>query len=100
MFDPESRYYELDTAYLLVRNSDGTTQRIAYKRRRFLPPADEMTTLVEHVVQDGDRPDNITALYLGEPTQFWRVMDANNVLHPQELTDEVGRRIKIAMPKM
>jgi hypothetical protein len=97
MFDPTSRYYGLGTVTLTVTDSDGQPRVLAYKRRRFLPPADAATTLVEHTVTQGDRLDNVTALYLNDPTQFWRVCDANNVLSPDEL-EEVGRVIRIALP--
>jgi hypothetical protein len=69
-------------------------------RRRFIPSPNGATTLVEHTVTQGERLDNITARYLGDPTQFWRVCDANNVLQPNELTDKPGTRIKIALPKL
>ena len=46
----------------------------------------------------GDRLDNVTAKYLGDPTQFWRVADANDTLRPEELTAEIGRTITIALP--
>ena len=57
-------------------------------------------TLVEHLVGQSDRLDNITALYLGDPTQFWRICDANLALNPDELTDEPGETIRIALPKL
>ena len=41
--------------------------------------------LAEHVVVRGDRLDLIAAAYLGDPTQFWRICDANPVIHPEEL---------------
>jgi hypothetical protein len=99
MFEPNSRYYNLETVKLEITDSDGAPRVIAYKRRRFVPPADGQTTLVEHVVTQGERLDNITARYLGDPLQFWRLCDANTVLHPDELTDETGRTITIAMPQ-
>ena len=71
---------------------------VAYKRRRFIPTVEGQTTLLEHSVTQGERLDNITARYLGDPTQFWRVCDANLVLCPEEL-EEVGRRITIALPQ-
>jgi hypothetical protein len=97
MFDPTSRYYGLETVTMTVTDSDGQPRILAYKRRRFLAPADGATTLVEHTFTQGDRLDNVTALYLNDPTQFWRVCDANNVLSPDEL-EEVGRVIRIALP--
>ena len=98
MFDPTSRYYNIDTATLTVVDPDGQPRIIAYKRRRFVPPIEGTTTLVEHTVAQGERLDNITARYLGDPTQFWRVCDANLVLDPDELSIAAGRVIRIAAP--
>jgi hypothetical protein len=53
--------------------------------------------LVEHTVVQGERLDNITARYLGDPTQFWQVCDANGVLEPAEL-EQLGRTVRIALP--
>jgi hypothetical protein len=99
MFDPTSRYATIDqSATLTVAGPGGEPRQIRYVRRRFLPPPDAGTTLVEHIVTQGDRVDNVTARYLGDPTQFWRICDANRVLRPNELTDEIGRIIRIAIP--
>ncbi len=101
MFDPTSRYANLETATLDVQDRDGRPREVRYVRRRFVPPpADEAATLVEHTVIDGDRLDNVTARYLDDPEQFWRVCDANNAMRPRELTEEAGSRIKIALPQL
>ena len=55
-------------------------------------------TLVEHTVTQGDRLDNLATRYVGDPEQFWRICDANDVLRPEELTEEIGRIIKIGLP--
>jgi hypothetical protein len=55
--------------------------------------------LQEHVVVQGDRLDNITARYLSDPEQFWRVCDANAAMRPDELTEEPGRRLRITLPE-
>jgi hypothetical protein len=47
----------------------------------------------------GERLDNITARYLGDPLQFWRVCDANGAMNPSELTAVIGRRLRITMPE-
>src|SRR5947209_4966595 len=99
MFDPTSRYYNLKIAILTLGNQDGSALEIRYVLRRFVPSAEGATTLVEHTVIQGERLDNITARYLGDPTQFWRICDANQVLQPTELTDEPGRSIKINLPQ-
>lgn len=95
LFPPTSRYHNIDTARLT--QADGT--EVIYLKRRFVPSADRLTLLQEHGVTQGDRLDNVTALYLGDPLQFWRVCDANNAMNPPELTTEVGRRLRITMPE-
>ena len=99
MIDPTSRYYAIETVTMDVTGNDGTSRRIAYKKRRFIPSAEGTQTLVEHTVTQGERLDNITARYLGDPTQFWRVCDANSVLSPDEL-EETGKGVRIALPHM
>ena len=98
MFDRTSRYYGLGTRTLDVIEPDGTTRPVRYVLRRFIP-ATSGATLVEYSIAQVDRLDNITARYLGDPTQFWRVCDANDVLIPEELTDAVGRVIHITLPQ-
>ena len=97
MFDETSRYFEIETTTLNIADPDGDTREVRYVRRCFIADANGMTTLVEHTVTQGDRLDNITARYLGDPTLFWHVCDANNVMQPEEL-EETGRLIRIAMP--
>lgn len=94
-FAPTSRYYSIETATLIA--ADGTT--ITYLRRRFVPSPDQFSVLVEHTVADGERLDNITAQYMDDPEQFWRICDANNALDPNELTDTVGRMLRITLPQ-
>ena len=99
MFDPTSRYSNVETATITVIGSDGAARMIAYKRRRFIT-SDDLATLLEHTVTQGERLDIITARYLGDPLQFWRICDANNVLRPEDLTDEAGRVILITVPQL
>jgi hypothetical protein len=100
VFEATSRYTAVETTTLTQVDEDGRLRVIAYKRRRFVPSVRGATTLVEHRYADGERLDNITARYFGDPTQFWQVCDANEVLRPEELTDEVGKTITIAMPRL
>ncbi len=99
MFDSTSRYYDIENATLSVKESDGQERPIAYKQRRFIPTSEGNMVLLEHIIVQQDRLDNITNTYLGDPTQFWRVCDVNHVLLPCELTREAGQRIKIALSK-
>jgi hypothetical protein len=97
MFDATSRYVSLETTTIEVPDPDDGTREVRYVRRRIIPPAENATTLVEHTVAQGERLDRITARYAGDPTQFWRICDVNNVLQPEEL-EETGRVIDIAVP--
>ena len=94
LFPPTSRYHGIETATLETR--DGKT--VVFIRRRFLPSPDDLVLLQEHAVTEGERIDNIAALYLGDPEQFWRICDANGAMRPDELTDVIGRRLRITLP--
>lgn len=94
-FPMTSRYHGIATA--THTTTDGRT--ITYLRRRFIPPPERFILLVEHTVVEGDRLDNITAQYLGDPEQFWRICDANVAMRPEELTETIGRRLRITLPE-
>ncbi|MGH8615969.1 MAG: LysM domain-containing protein [Gammaproteobacteria bacterium] len=94
-FPPTSRYYTIETATLETR--DGRT--VIYLKRRFVPSPERFSLLQEHLVVQGDRLDNITARYMGDPEQFWRVCDANRAMRPDELTETIGRRLRITLPE-
>ncbi len=94
MFPPTSRYYGVE----IVKLSLGGGRELVYLRRRFLPDAAASVVLAEHSVTEGERLDNVTALYLGDPEQFWRVCDASNAMRPDDLM-EIGRRLRIPLPQ-
>lgn len=91
---PGSRYRTVDVAKLQL--PDGRT--IAYLRRRFVPPAESFALVREHLVRAGERLDQVAALHLGDPEQFWQIADANAAVAPEELTDVAGRRLRITLP--
>lgn len=97
MFEPTSRYANIEIATRTVTGADGKSREVRYLRRRFVPQPDANSTLVEHEVVAGDRLDNLTARYLGEPELFWTVCDTNGAMHPLELTEEIARKIRIAL---
>ena len=68
-FPFNSRYYSIDTAVL--ETPDG--REVRYVLRRFIPPPERFALLQEHMVHQRERLDNITAKYLGDPEQFWRI---------------------------
>jgi hypothetical protein len=94
MFEPNSRYHTIEDAALDTKDGN----RIVYKKRRFLPDWSKMTVIQEVKVNEGDRLDRISARVIGDPEQFWRICDANNVMHPLEITSEAGKSFKIARP--
>lgn len=94
-FPPTSRYYNLDI--LQFTAPDGTT--FSYLERRFVPPPENFALLKTYVVVQGDRLDNVTAKFLTDPGQFWRLCDANRAMRPGELTATIGRRLRITLPE-
>jgi hypothetical protein len=81
-FSPTSRYYLIDTAVY----ETATGEQIRYLRRRFVPMPERFAMLQEHMVTEGD------------PEQFWQICDANRAMRPEDLTDEVGNRLRITLP--
>jgi hypothetical protein len=85
----------MDTATL--ETAGGKT--VIYLTRRLLPSADQFALLQLHAVIQGERLDNIAARYLGDPLAFWRLCDANNAMRPEELTETIGRQLRITLPQ-
>jgi hypothetical protein len=94
-FPVTSRYYRTGTATMDEPNG----RKIIYLRRRMLPSPDRFVLLHEYVVREGDRLDNIAATQIGNPELFWQIADANNAVKPEELTDEIGARLRITQPE-
>jgi len=93
MFGVTSRYYGIET--VRYERPDGTF--VVYIRRRFIP-ATTTPAVAEHVVTQGDRLDNLAARFLGDPERFWSLCDVNTAMRPDELTERLGRRLKIPSP--
>jgi nucleoid-associated protein YgaU len=94
-FSSTSRYYNIATATMI----NGTGESIVFVKRRFVPPPDKFFVLQEHTVKEGDRLDNITYQYYGDPERFWQLCDANNAMQPNELTETPDTTIKITLPE-
>lgn len=96
MFDRDSRYAELPTAVHV--ESDG--REVVYVTRRFLPRPDALLELGRVHVEAGERLDLFAARTLGSADAWWRVPDANPVVHPEELEPSeqapVPRRLLVA----
>lgn len=94
-FPPTSRYHGIDTATLETPGG----QTIAYLRRRFVPPPERFALLQEYTVTQGDRLDNLAAQFVGDPERFWQLCDANAAVRPEELTETIGRVLRITLPE-
>jgi hypothetical protein len=94
LFPPTSRYHGIETATLETVDD----KKVIYLKRRFVPSPERFELLQEHMVTQGERLDNITARYLDDPEQFWRICDANGAMRPEEL-EEIGRRLRITLPE-
>jgi len=95
LFTPTSRYYTVETN--LYETSDKRT--VVHLRRRFVPSPDEFTLQQEHTIVQNDRLDNLASQYLGDPEQFWQLCDANGAVRPDDLTENIGGKLRITLPK-
>jgi hypothetical protein len=93
-FPITSRYH--DTGQRETTTADGRT--VVHLDRRFVPPPESLATLGHHRVVEGERIDSVAASELGDPSQWWRLADANGVTDPEELVDEVGTVVRITLP--
>jgi hypothetical protein len=88
MFTTRSRYSPVaDATY---HAPDGRT--VKYKTLRITP---ETNSTQNHTVAQGDRLDLIAYQEHGDAEQFWRICDGNDALRPDDLTQEIGARIRI-----
>lgn len=94
LYPQSSRYFGLKI--LKLQRPDG--REVAYLERRFLPDTEEFEELRVHTVAEGERLDLIANEYFGDPSQFWRVCDANSIMNPEDL-EEIGRQVKITLPQ-
>jgi hypothetical protein len=94
-FGPTSRYYGIPTARLTQANG----RTAVYVRRRFLPQTENFAPLQVILVVAGDRLDNVSATYTGDPLQWWRLCDANGAMQPELLVAEPGSKLIIPLPE-
>lgn len=91
MISKGSRY-----AQVPVRQATVGGREISHLGLRLLPDPPAATT---HRVDQNERLDQIAYRYFQDPTQFWRVCDANRAMLPSLLVDETGRVIKVPLAK-
>ena len=93
-FAPTSRYYDTPTKTLTQVDGD----KLVYLARRFVPPGASLALLHLHRVAAGERLDVIADAELGDAQAYWRLCDANDAMRPDDLTAELGRTLRIALP--
>jgi hypothetical protein len=93
-FAENSRYRGLP----LLVHVDANGVEHVYIGRRFLPPPEMLAEVGRIEVREGDRIDNIAGQVFGDPELYWRIVDANRVLTPAELTERIGLRLRITQP--
>jgi hypothetical protein len=94
LFSQSSRYYGIEILKTTLPNG----RVVSYVERRFLPPHESMEVIDHHTVIQGDRIDNVTAHYYGDPLLFYRLCDGNYELDPEALTSNVAMKLNIALP--
>ena len=93
MFVPGSRYQAVAEA---IYEDDSGRER-PYKLLRVI--SEQGLAVQSHSVLQNDRLDRVAFRYYEDPEQFWRICDGNRALRPDELLEEVGRRLKIPLPR-
>jgi hypothetical protein len=92
MFAIGSRYQSVPTGVF----TDRQVGRVPYVLLRVTPDA---SSIQAHIVTQGDRLDLLASTYYNDPEQFWRICDGNNVMRPDDLTSQVGRRLRIPLQR-
>ena len=92
MFTTRSRYAAVADA--TWQSPDGRI--VTYKKLRVTP---QTQAIQSQTVAQGDRLDLIAYQQYGDAEQFWRICDANRAMRPDELTETVGRRLRITLPE-
>jgi nucleoid-associated protein YgaU len=95
LFAASSRYQSTPTATYVTASG----QPIAYLTRRFSPQPAQLVQVGQYVVKANDRLDIVAARYLGDPTLFWRICDANGALRPSDVSTTLGATLRICLPQ-
>jgi hypothetical protein len=94
-FPPNSRYFGVETATWTA--PDG--RELVFLRRRFVPAPERLGQVGEVVVAQGDRLDVLAFQELGDAELAWRICDANRAMRPAELTETIGRHLRLTLPE-
>lgn len=88
MFDNKSRYKNLPTQQ--VEDARGRQVKVVV-----VPAAPQQRLLGYHLLKQGQRLDHLAEKYLKNPSGFWQIAEANDVMLPEVL----GEQSEIAIPE-
>jgi len=91
--NPSSRYYGANT--LEYVGHDGVAVR--YLARRIVPQPGVYTSTQTYSVSEGDRIDNLSSKYLGDPLLYWMIADVNSVMDAESLTQTPGKNMQLPL---
>jgi hypothetical protein len=80
MFDPLSRYFDVDTYQL--RDHRGRIVTVVA-----VPDAPAQAVAGYHVLRQGQRLDHLAFKYLDDGSGFWRIAEANDAMTAEQLTE-------------
>ena len=93
-FPPTSRYAGVPVD---AWDPGGGSPPVPFLGRRLCPRAERFALLYEARIAEGDRRDLLGYRHLGDAELWWRLADANGVLDPRDLTEPIGRRIRVTL---
>jgi hypothetical protein len=95
-FPPTSRYAAVPVD---AWDPGGGRPPVPFLGRRLCPRTDRFALLYEVRISERDRRDLLGHRHLGDAELWWRLADANGIVDPRDLTDPIGRRVRITLPE-
>ena len=90
-FPTDSRYHGAPMKTTTL--PDG--REVRYTGRRFVPAPESIEFEAVHLVRSGDRLDLMAAQYFANPSQGWKILDANQIRNPRSALQDTGSRLAI-----
>ena len=95
-FPPTSRYAGIPVDAL---DPGSGRSPVPFLGRRFCPHTERFSQLYEARIIEGDRRDLLADTHFGDAELWWRLADANGIVDPRDLTEPIGRRIRVTLPE-